>query len=117
MNPKLTTRWLLTDQLKKSVDRSILSFVSFLRNDCQLDRLRFLNPSFWKMTLNFLRKTKFFLIYQHSFHLILFNESYTCTSNSLSASFRDVFVSVEVVRFPMISAQGTLYSPALNFFG
>src|SRR5687767_712471 len=40
---------------------------------------------------------------------------YTATLYSLNASFNDVFVSVLSLRLPMINAQGTWYSPALNF--
>jgi hypothetical protein len=36
-------------------------------------------------------------------------------SYSLSASFSDVFLSVDSLRLPKISAQGTLKSPAGNF--
>lgn len=42
----------------------------------------------------------FFIIY--NFELV-----YTATLCSLKASFKDVFKSVEALRFPIISAQGT----------
>src|SRR5690606_22881314 len=41
---------------------------------------------------------------------------YTATLCSRKASFKDVFLSVDSFRVPMINAQGTWYSPAANFF-
>ena len=38
------------------------------------------------------------------------------TACSRSASLREVFWSVDALRWPMISAHGTRYSPAGNFF-
>ena len=43
--------------------------------------------------------------------------SYTLTLKSRSASFRLVFVSVDDLRSPMISAHGTWYVPAGKVFG
>ena len=39
---------------------------------------------------------------------------YTATSLVLNASFKDVFKSVLSFLLPIIKAQGTWYSPALN---
>src|SRR5690606_30713777 len=42
---------------------------------------------------------------------------HTATLCSRKASFSEVFLSVLSLRWPMIKAQGTPYSPAGNFFG
>lgn len=49
--------------------------------------------------------------------MIRISIGYTATLCSLNASFSDVFRSVLSLRWPMISAQGTPYSPAGNCFG
>ena len=61
--------------------------------------------SFWKKKPGFREEARLSITSAH----------YTDTLNSRRVSFRLVFRSVDALRWPMISAQGTWYSPAGNF--
>ena len=68
---------------------------------------------------NYYNRNLYHHIITSSHHHIITSShcNYTETLYSLNASFNPVFRSVEALRCPIMSAQGTWYSPAGNFFG